>query len=231
MAEFPTTRWSLVLEARADDSAKRAALEQLLAGYWKPLYLYARHRGLPPSDAEDAVQGLFARLLDHDFLRAVDPEKGRMRHYLRAAMRNYVAGQHEHAGAAKRGGNVRPLPLDTAAAEATLVASPAQGPDAAYDRLWATQVLENAFAALRAELADGRHPFEIVERYFSLDEAVSYDELAAKFAMTIPQLKSFLHRTRVRFRELVSSEVAGTVSRPDEVEEELAHLRTVLFTR
>ena len=43
--EFLTTRWSLVLTARGDDSAAEAALEQLLRGAWRPLYAFARRWG------------------------------------------------------------------------------------------------------------------------------------------------------------------------------------------
>ena len=47
MALFPTTRWTLVLSAREGEAARRAAVEPLMATYWRPLYLYLRSRGLP----------------------------------------------------------------------------------------------------------------------------------------------------------------------------------------
>jgi RNA polymerase sigma-70 factor (ECF subfamily) len=230
---FPTTRWSLVLAARGDRAAHRRALEELLRDYWKPLYLFARYGGLAPTDAEDAVQGLFAKLLDKEFLAGLDPDKGRLRNYLKAAMRHYLRDLHDRAVAVKRGGAERPLDIDGATAERALARLAGDSPEVAYERSWAMQLLDNAFEKLRAEFADGKRggPFELVERYFSLDELVAQDELAPRFGMTVPQLKSFLHRARGRFRALVEEEVAATVERAEDVDAELGYLRTLLSPR
>ena len=37
---FPTTRWTLILSARAGDEQRRLALDTLFAAYWRPVYLY-----------------------------------------------------------------------------------------------------------------------------------------------------------------------------------------------
>jgi RNA polymerase sigma-70 factor (ECF subfamily) len=74
---FPTTRWTLILSARQSPEMRRAALEELLGRYWKPLYLFARYKGVGIDDAQDAVQGFFAHLLERDFLARLDPERGR----------------------------------------------------------------------------------------------------------------------------------------------------------
>ena len=61
-APFPTTRWSRVARAgdRAGDDA-RAALAELCAAYWYPIYALIRRMG--HADALDLTQGYFARLL------------------------------------------------------------------------------------------------------------------------------------------------------------------------
>jgi hypothetical protein len=61
--QFPTTRWTLVLSLREAEPVRRAALAELLPLYWKPLYVFARRKGLASERAEDAVQGFFAHLL------------------------------------------------------------------------------------------------------------------------------------------------------------------------
>jgi hypothetical protein len=62
---FATTHWSVVLTAAQSDTTKaQAALATLCQTYWRPLYIYARHRGRPAADAEDLVQGFFARFLE-----------------------------------------------------------------------------------------------------------------------------------------------------------------------
>jgi len=60
----PATRWSHVLASRQGTEGRRAALEQLLPIYWRPLYVYARRQGLAANHAEDAVQGFFLHLLE-----------------------------------------------------------------------------------------------------------------------------------------------------------------------
>ncbi len=70
---FPTTRWTLILAAQTDESARRAALDTLLSAYWRPLYVYLRRKGLPAEAAEDAVQGLILGLLEQDALSRLDP--------------------------------------------------------------------------------------------------------------------------------------------------------------
>ena len=64
-APFPTTRWSRV--ARAGDDA-RAALAELCAAYWYPIYAMIRRMGY--ADALDLTQGYFARLLEKPVIAA-----------------------------------------------------------------------------------------------------------------------------------------------------------------
>ena len=48
-ANFPTTRWTLVLAASGDTSAtSRDALAYLCERYWYPLYANVRRRGYSP---------------------------------------------------------------------------------------------------------------------------------------------------------------------------------------
>ena len=43
---FPTTRWTLILDSHRGGEAEKAALEQLCATYWKPVYFFLRRKGL-----------------------------------------------------------------------------------------------------------------------------------------------------------------------------------------
>ena len=104
---FATTRWTMVLHAAGgkeagDTACAAAALGELCQTYWYPLYAYARHRGHDPHDAEDLVQGFFAKLLRLDSLADVSPEKGRFRAFLLASLKNYLADDWRRASAAKR---------------------------------------------------------------------------------------------------------------------------------
>lgn len=73
-AHFPTTRWSLVLQA-GDPHAPLAqeSLAELCGSYWYPLYAYIRRRGYDPEQARDLTQDFFARALEKGLLGEADP--------------------------------------------------------------------------------------------------------------------------------------------------------------
>src|SRR4051794_27297875 len=80
---FTTTRWSIVLSAgRRESHRAEEALDQLCRGYWYPIYVFLRRSGLMRHDAEDLTQAFFERVLSKEYLRAVDPTKGRFRCFL-----------------------------------------------------------------------------------------------------------------------------------------------------
>ncbi len=244
--DFPDTSWTLIRRAREDGRARRAALEALAARYWKPLYFRARRGGLPIEEAKDAVQGFLLHLLERDdFVERLDPAKGRLRSYLKTALDRWLVNLHEHRSAQKRGGGARTVGLDFDVAEAERLgagasadagagpaARAAASPDDAFDREWALGVMERALARLRAEFEEGRRrgPFAVALRFFSFDagEPPTYAEAAAEAAMSVPQLKAFLHRARTRFRDLVREEVGRTVEDEGEIDAEIADLMRVL---
>jgi RNA polymerase sigma-70 factor (ECF subfamily) len=85
--EFTTTHWSAVLSAGRDSSAQASdALAKLCRVYWWPMYAYVRRQGHSPHDAQDLTQAFFARLLEKNYLSAVDPRKGLFRSFLLAAL-------------------------------------------------------------------------------------------------------------------------------------------------
>jgi len=220
---FPETRWTLVLAARSDPAQRGPALEALVRPRWKALYVVARKHGLAPEAAEDAVQGFIARLLEGDVLERLDPGKGRMRAYLRSAFRHYLSSLKAEERAQKRGGGERAT--DLADVEAW-VASPDASPDAAFDRAWALSLFADALAELQKEYESGarRGPFEVVRELFQFGAAPPYAELAERYDMSVPQLKAFVHRARLRFRELLRRRVADTLPDAADADDELKAL-------
>lgn len=219
-AAFPATRWTLILAARADPSQRKRALTELLSVYWRPLYAFARTRGLNRDEAEDLIQSLFADLLARDFLGTLDPARGRLRSFLRTALVHHLSHHRESARAARRGGGAVPISIEDVEPVA-----PGDDPERALDRAWARTVLARAMDALREEFESGRRegPFHLVSQFFG-DTAPPYAEAAQAAGMTAPQLKSFLHRARKRYRELVQSEIAHTVESTEAIEPELSEL-------
>lgn len=220
---FPETRWTLVLAARSDPELRRPALDALVRPRWKALYVVARKQGLGAAQAEDAVQGFVTRLLEGDVLERLDPGKGKLRSYLRTAFSHYLSSQRQEERAAKRGAGQRPA--DLADVEAWL-ASPDATPEQLFDRAWALSLFADALAELEREYTSGarRGPFEVVRELFQFGSAPAYLELAQRHGMSVSQLKSFVHRARLRFRELLRQRVSDTLSDGDDADHELTQL-------
>src|SRR5579864_938643 len=156
---FTATQWSVVLAARDGDSTRaRAAMETLCRAYWYPLYAFVRRMGQNPHDAEDSVQGFFARCLERNYLASAQKEKGRFRSFLLLALKRYLAKEREKLRADKRGGGQKAIALDGLTAEQRYALEPAEhlSADKLFERRWALTLLEQVLSRLRDEQAAGR---------------------------------------------------------------------------
>ena len=76
-AQFPSTCWSrVVAAANADVPDARAALAELCAAYWFPVYALIRRKGHDPETALDLTQDYFTRLLEKLVLASADRARG-----------------------------------------------------------------------------------------------------------------------------------------------------------
>lgn len=223
----------MVLDAGRGDAAGRAALEELCGAYWYPLYALARRRGLDANAAEDAVQGLFADLLERGDVERADPERGRFRAFLAVAFRNHLANVRDRERALKRGGGRTPVSLDAAAAEVRYAEASGRAldPEALFDRAWALTLIEGALARLRADYASrGKEALFDALRptLVEFDPAESRAALAARLELSEGACKVAIHRLRGRYREALLAAVRDTVSEESEVEAELGRLFAAL---
>jgi RNA polymerase sigma-70 factor (ECF subfamily) len=228
-SRFPTTRWTLILEAKGDEGLKRKAFDELARVYWRPLFVFLRAKGLDPTAAQDATQELLLTLMQRDVVEKVTPQRGRLRAYLKTAAQNHLLHAHEKASTLKRGENARAVPIDDALAQRLSVDT--AHPDEAFEREWANLVMARALERLRGEheAQAKAGQFALVERFFSPSEMPpSYAEAAKANGMSLPQLKAFLHRARVRYRELVREEVRETVETEAEADAEMGALLEAL---
>jgi RNA polymerase sigma factor (sigma-70 family) len=233
-AAFPTTRWSQVVAAgdRAGPTA-REALAELCSAYWYPLYAFVRHKGHPPDEAADLVQGTFLTLLDRDGLPAVAPERGRFRSFLMAACSHHLADCRDRDRAAKRGGGAPPISIDRALAEGRYSAEPVDAltPERLFDRRWATDLLDQALARLEAEsIAAGKSA--LVSRLLAAltggrGEA-PFAAIAAELGMTEGSVRMAASRLRKRYGEILREEIARTVADPADVDAEVRALFAAL---
>ena len=233
--EFATTNWSVVLAAAAGGDSRRssAALERLCRAYWYPLYAFIRRNGHGPHDAQDLTQEYFARLLAKDYLASVDQSKGKFRSFLLSSLKHFIANERARTKTKKRGGNYEFITFDPASAESRygLEPAPETPPEILYDRQWAVTLLERVMVRLRREyVAAGKKDlFENIKEMLIGDKHIaSHSDLATRANLSEETLKVTIHRLRRRYRELIRTEVANTLTSGDEVDEELRYLFEIL---
>lgn len=219
---FPTTHWSRV--ARAGDPAApeaRAALAELCAAYWYPIYALIRRGGRGPDEARDLTQDYFARLLERGTLAAADQGKGRFRAFLRTDCGFFLSHEHERGRAFKRGGGRDVVSIDARDAEGRYLREPVDEttPESLFDRAWALSLLDSVLDRLAREYADtGRAAqFEALQGVLGgAPQGDRYAALAARLGMSERAVQQAVRRLRKRYRALLREAIAATLDDPDE---------------
>src|SRR5262245_43464305 len=106
-------------------------------------------------------------------------------------------------------------------------------PESLYERRWALSLLENVMSKLRAEFADSGKANEFDRLWVSLNrdtESARYDGVAEEMGISAGALRMSVHRMRRRYGSLLRTEIAESVCRPEEVDEELRFLLSILST-
>lgn len=217
---FPSTRWSRIL---APGGARD--LEAIARLYWRPIQAWFAARLRCSDDAAaDLAQEAFAWMLSSRFLDKADPARGRFRGFLKRALSNFTIEQARRRTAAKRGGGQEPASLDSIG-DPVDAAGPT--PDQALDAAWRRELLERAHAQLRQEF-DGTPRavrYELFRAYFFAEgEPPTHAQLAARHGVTTNDVSNWLDATKRRYRAILRSLVAETVTREEELQEELRWL-------
>ena len=92
-------------------------------------------------------------------------------------------------------------------------------------------MLDEVLKRLREEyVADGKSALfdQLKVTLTGERSSIPYAEIASQLGMTEGAVKVAVHRLRHHYRDQLRAEIANTVARPGEVEEELRHLFAVL---
>lgn len=233
---FTTTHWSVIWQASQPGAANsQAGLEQLYRRYRQPLFGFIRSRGYSEEDAEDLVQGFFAKAIEKEYFGKADPQKGRFRSFLLMALTGFLCNEHDKRTSQKRGGGQPTLPLQVQAQDSETVilehAVDHMSPEKIFDRQWALALLEQVLNRLRAECdaAGNARSFEELKCFLSGAEPKRpYGEIAMVLGVNEVTLRGSVLRLKRRYRELLLQEIADTVEGPEAVEDELRHLMASL---
>jgi RNA polymerase sigma factor (sigma-70 family) len=227
---FKTTHWTMVLNAsRRDSPQASAALANLCQTYWSPVYSFVRRSGHGPEDAKDLTQEFFFRLLEKEYLKALDREGGKFRSFLLVVLKRFLANEWDRANRQKRGGGRQIVSIDEWNTELRYLNEPADNrtPETVFERRWALAVLEQVMNRLQAE-SSGAGKAELfggLKDFLGGDGGgASYSEVATRLQTNEGALRVAVHRLRRRYREILREEIAGTVASPGEIDDEIRHL-------
>jgi RNA polymerase sigma-70 factor (ECF subfamily) len=216
-----TTAWTLLHQVHggAPDEA-REAVRLLLVRYRGAVRRYLGR--LAGDDADDLAQEFGLALLRGDF-RHADPQKGRFRDYVRAALGHLASRHRRRAQKLPRPGLEGDLPL----AEVP--------PDALFEAAWRDELLGRAWAALAQAHPAGHE----VLRFRAENPDLSSADMASALAerqgrpLTAEGVRQALHRARERFADLLLDEVAHSLESPtpEALAEELGELGLLDYCR
>jgi len=231
-ANFAPTRWTLILRARGETPAARAALSELCEAYYQPVLRFLRCEGREEDAARELTQEFFARSLARGGFDQADPQRGRFRTYLLGTFKHFLADQRKREHRLKRGGGIIAESLDAAdltdESPSLQVADTAlPSPDALFDREWALAVMARALAVLEKEfILAGKAPqFDTLKPWLMGDApTMSQADAARQLGLSEGAVKVGIHRLRKRFRDAVRTEISQTLRDPSLVDEELRHL-------
>lgn len=233
---FATTHWTRVLASQGQAPDAQAALSDLCAIYYAPVVAVLHGQGRTEDQARELAHAFFERILERHGLDGADPARGRFRSYLLGALKHFLANHHAHSRRTKRGGDAPHQPLDPSPDEPDTpsIADASTPPDdAVFDRAWALSLLERAFAVLSREAAQtgSLREFESLKPWLTGDgesEGRTQAGAAKELGWSDGAFRVALHRLRRRFRDVVKGEIAGTVTDPADVADELRHLIAAL---
>jgi RNA polymerase sigma factor (sigma-70 family) len=219
------------------ESTARRALTELCKTYWRPIFAFICRRGYSVPDAQDLTQDFFVMVLEGDILKRADPSRGRFRSLLLKGLQNFLTDDTIRKRARKRGGDMKFVSWDDWLAEApshlAISAHEAEtwSAEKIYDVRWAATAVEHALRRLgeECEARGRRRVFDVLSDCLAAErEDVSYQKLGKTLNIPEASVKRLVHQLRRRYRALLREEVAQTVEKPEEVDEELRYLCAAL---
>ncbi|HOD81812.1 MAG: hypothetical protein BWX88_04949 [Planctomycetes bacterium ADurb.Bin126] len=149
---FQTTAWTQLAELRAGgEPARKAAIQQLIEQYWKPIYCYLRRKGCDNEDAKDLTQGFLQDVvLGKDLAAQADQAKGRFRTFLLSALDRYVVSAHRARTTLRRQPKGRMVALDAMENMDIPGQVSHSSPEKAFAYAWASSLLDQVLADVKA---------------------------------------------------------------------------------
>jgi RNA polymerase sigma factor (sigma-70 family) len=238
LTHFVTTRWSLIRQRWSAGPLDNAdpGLTELCQIYWRPIFSFIYRRGYSEADAQDLTQDFFVRIVQGSFLQSVDPERGRFRSFLLKSLKNFLSDAAGKRRRHKRGGQVQFVSLDTWMSDAPAqlsvsAAVEASTPETLFDAGWAAAIAEEALRRLQMECESKgrRRVYTVLHPYLTSERAeICHEKLARALRISKLSAKRLLHHFRIRYRALLREEIAKTVAKESNIDDEIRYLCATL---
>ena len=152
-SQFPSTHWSVILNARTqDETRRRLAIENLIEGYWKPVYCYLRKRGYANEEAKDLTQDFFCEFfLGTKLLQAADKKIGRFRQLLLTALKRFARNIERDKRRKKRAPSGGIFSLSSPQFAGIDPPGSADTPEQAFYHAWIADLLDHVLCEVKEQ--------------------------------------------------------------------------------
>ncbi len=235
---FPTTTWGLIQAAQAPGQPESvAALNRLIACYWKPVFCFLRAKGHDLHQAEDLTQAFFLRFVERDWLQKANSDRGRFRNFLLTILVRFLSDQGPKRAPRQQSFEKQLVSVGSLLGDEERSYQPPGGqtPEAIFMRQWAEALVTGVHRrlqhlchekgrALWYELFDAAHGTTTAE------EGASQQALADRFGLSREQVRYGLEQVKGWFVVLLRAEVRDQVGPDADVGAEVNDLLALLGT-
>jgi len=230
MDRFPSTSWELLAGAARRGEGAATARNEFAERYYGAVraYIAALTRGA--SQTDDLTQRFFeAVVLSSPLLARADHDKGRFRHYLKQAIRNFLIGEHRQRSRL----TANEVPFDDATEGWSLMAAEASpSPDEQMMRAWAQSLVAMALSRLEGVCEEKRqreHFQMFVRRYVDdPDRPPSWSQVGGPFGLDEKTARNRTETAARQFRSLLRQLIASDIGAGEDIDRELQEMLAVL---
>jgi RNA polymerase sigma-70 factor (ECF subfamily) len=222
---YPTTRWTIIMNAKHDKPGAEEAWKYLVERYRRPIQAQIERQ--LKDDPENLTAEFMASVFVRDIIPQAERGRGRFRGFLATALHRFITSQLRRRYAQKRGGAEEPVPLESSDVHRgpALTAEPI-GFFQEMDRAIAREVFTRAFEGVRESFLE-RGTAEEFELLIGRQAHLPIEQIARRLRISEEAVKVRRHRLRRVLREAFRKEVSDLVM-PDEVEDEIRYLGSMV---